>query len=154
MSSRYPQQLPILGAHTTQDAGLSTHLVNLLWLIRGPSLLLTAVFPLLLQASDGLGNVTWCEALRAVQAPGLISDALWGCLGGQAAPGWKVLSPMASYPHGGNSGARPGGPCPAQSGSALVGRAGRVIRLKLAVYWEWGAWGGSVEESDTGFHWD
>lgn len=154
MSSRYPQQLPVLRAHTTQDAGLSTHLVNLLWLIRGPSLLLTAVFPLLLQASDGPGNVTWCEAVRAGQAPGLISDALWGGLGGQAAPGWKVLSPMASYPHGGNSGARPGGPCPAQSGSARVGRAGRVIRLKLVVCWEWGARGGSVEESDTGFHWD
>ena len=72
------------------------------------------------------------------------SGGIWegrGHLGGQSAPGWQVLSPMASYPHGGNSGARPGGPCPAQSGSALVGRAGRVIRLKLAVCWEWRVWG-------------
>ena len=91
------------------------------------------MFPLLLQAGDGPGNVTWCEALRAGQALGLISDALWGDLGGLAAPGWQVLSPMASYPRGGNSGARPGGPCPAQSGLARVGRAGRVMRLKLAV---------------------
>lgn len=62
------------------------------------------MFPLLLQAGDGPGNVTWCEALRAGQAPGLISDALWGDLGGQATPGWQVLSPMASYPLEGTQG--------------------------------------------------
>ena len=104
-------------------------------------MLLTTMFPLLPQAGDRQGNVTCCEALRAGQAPGLISDALQGGLGGPAAPGWQVVSPMSSYPCGGNSGARPGGPCPAQSSPARVGRAGRVVRLKLTVCWEWGAWG-------------
>lgn len=68
---------------------------------------------------------------------------------GQPLADRRQASPTAAYPPGGCSGAGPGGLRTAQSSSADVGRGAsleqaEVVRLNLAVCWEWGVWGGSL----------
>lgn len=150
--SKVPTEASVLRSSHHPGRWSGTHLVNLLWLI-GAVPAPDCRGSLALQASDGPGNVTWCEAVRAGQPRPHSPDALGGLEGRQHLAG-RLRSPMASYPHGGNSGARPGGPWPSTEWLSTGGQSRQGDQAETGCLLGVGSTGGSVEESDTGFHWD